>query len=751
MRRLFLIGCVSSFLLFSQSLFSQRNSNSTSGESRITVAVLLEKSRDYLELNPDSALAFAREATKLSRSSKDFHYQAEAAFLEGQALAIKGEFDAARSSFTRAHNRYARAEDTVGIFEAGLGLGTIEMETQNYSKALDQFRETQELAPGPGDEGRILSLDGSIFQRIGSLDLAYDYFQQALDKYIEAGDSVGMARSYSNLGAAMFELEEYDAALNSFNQALDLQVAQKDKMGEMMSRCKIGTVQMKRKQFRTAEVSHRSSLSIAQELGIPRGIADNCKFLGDIALGAGEPDSALVRYRNALAIWENPGIQPKVAETRVGLAKALLAKESFQESIEMGESAIEAAKEVGNWNLVYEARSAQFEAAEGMKEFQAALDYQRLKEAAQKKIFEQERRNKAVEMTVRFEQEAAVKQLEMDQRLQAASLDQQASKLRQGRMIGYGLFAMLIVIGLFSFFLFRTSRKRYRTNQLLKERSIEVQEKNVELEAARKELETANNNLETLVDERTEALKDAVDGLITVNDELDTFIYRASHDLLGPIARLKGLIMLLKMNGAADNKYARLIDDVAIYMDKGLRKLIMVHDIRKPHEGTEPVNLMETLAAVEHKMSDIPGVESPVIHTKDEVGCEVMLHSKLTGIILENLLENACIFRKDVSNPAPEVQLTFSRDNGHLVIETRDEGIGIPDDIKNDVFNIFFRGSERSKGSGTGLYLVKLSAEHMGGSVQLQSQENEFTSVQVRIPFVQAPAVEAQKEKVDQA
>lgn len=745
MCRSIICSCVVVLVLIGQLSKAQGNQKSSSGESKESLPALLLKSREYLDIHPDTSLAYAKEATKVSRDLNDISGQAESALLEAMALSIKEDYDLARTAYTRSINRFTRAADTSGQLEAVLGLGSIEMETRNYSTALQQFRDAEGLAKLPKEFGRIHTLNGMTFQRLGSFDLAYDHYKQALVKYTEAGDSVAMANSHSNLGGIMFELEDFDAALESFNNALAIQLNQKDKQGEMKSRCKIGTVQLQRKQYRTAEVSHKSSLSIAHELGSPRGIADNCQFLGDVALGAGKPDTAESRYLQALQIWEEPGIHHKVAEARLGLARALLAKGEPKDAIENAESAVESASEVHNWEMISEARMVQSKAAEQMRDFEQALAYERFYDFAQVQIFEQEKLNKALEMKVRFDHDAAVKLLEVEKQLQDADLARQGEALKQGRMIGYGLVALICIIGIFSFFLYRTAQKRSRTNRLLEERSQEVTEKNTELKAAQKQLEVANNNLEiannnleSLVDERTEALKNAVEGLVEVNQELDTFIYRASHDLLGPIARLKGLSMLLKV-GAEDNKYANLIDDVAVYMDKALRKLILVHDIRKPHKGTEPVDLQEVYAGVEHGLKDIPGIEEPQVNLQSNVEGTLPLHPKLIRVILENLLENACIFRRDPQNATPQVNLSLIRENGELIVETRDEGIGIPSEIQDKVFNIFYRGSERSKGSGTGLYLVKLSAEHMGGDVKLESVEGEYTSVRVRIPIKAEP------------
>ena len=73
-------------------------------------------------------------------------------------------------------------------------------------------------------------------------------------------------------------------------------------------------------------------------------------------------------------------------------------------------------------------------------------------------------------------------------------------------------------------------------------------------------------------------------------------------------------------------------------------------------------------------------------------------------------------------------------DNGKACITFEDNGIGIYDELQSKVFDMFFRASEISKGSGIGLYIVKNAIEKLGGKIRLESTVGVGTTFYIEIP-----------------
>lgn len=63
-----------------------------------------------------------------------------------------------------------------------------------------------------------------------------------------------------------------------------------------------------------------------------------------------------------------------------------------------------------------------------------------------------------------------------------------------------------------------------------------------------------------------------------------------------------------------------------------------------------------------------------------------------------------------------------------------DNGLGIPADLHEKVFEMFFRGTTISKGSGLGLYIVKNAVKKLNGAIRLESKEGEGTRFWINLP-----------------
>ncbi len=102
--------------------------------------------------------------------------------------------------------------------------------------------------------------------------------------------------------------------------------------------------------------------------------------------------------------------------------------------------------------------------------------------------------------------------------------------------------------------------------------------------------------------------------------------------------------------------------------------------------------------------------------------------------LVYNLVENAIRYNVDGGS----VFVTVINNESEIMLVVRDTGIGIPESVQGRIFERFFRvdksRSKQTGGTGLGLAIVKHSAEYLGGSVKLESKENEGTTVTVILP-----------------
>ena len=108
---------------------------------------------------------------------------------------------------------------------------------------------------------------------------------------------------------------------------------------------------------------------------------------------------------------------------------------------------------------------------------------------------------------------------------------------------------------------------------------------------------------------------------------------------------------------------------------------------------------------------------------------------QLFKIILFNLVENSLIFQNKEINKLHKIDVLISKTDNQITLTITDNGIGIEEDQIDSIFDMFYRASAQSKGSGLGLYLVKIAVEKMKGSIQVESIYEEYTSFTVNLPI----------------
>ncbi|HEX7013861.1 MAG TPA: HAMP domain-containing sensor histidine kinase, partial [Cyclobacteriaceae bacterium] len=102
--------------------------------------------------------------------------------------------------------------------------------------------------------------------------------------------------------------------------------------------------------------------------------------------------------------------------------------------------------------------------------------------------------------------------------------------------------------------------------------------------------------------------------------------------------------------------------------------------------------------------------------------------------IFRNLVSNAIKYRHTKGNRIPEVAVKVHVDNLRADITFVDNGIGISEENLTRVFEMFFRATEQSDGSGIGLYIVKNAVEKLGGEISVASKQGEGTRFHIVLP-----------------
>lgn len=263
-----------------------------------------------------------------------------------------------------------------------------------------------------------------------------------------------------------------------------------------------------------------------------------------------------------------------------------------------------------------------------------------------------------------------------------------------------------------------------RLKELLDQRTLALSEKENDLAERMEEIESQKEELSAVVEElhsRNKALEVALLELKERNKELDQILYRASHDLRTPVSSIMGVLNLLKYEQMTNNHRECLVHirTQGVQMDQLLTSLstlskTIVNDI---HYST--VDLRQCLIACIDELSQIPNFNSVTIRTEINGATEILTDKLLFSIVIRNLLTNSLTFRKATKGGFIHIRTDVS--DASVAIEVTDDGEGISEHIKDRIFDMFYRGSELSTGSGLGLYVVKKIVTRLNGSIEFVS------------------------------
>jgi signal transduction histidine kinase len=256
----------------------------------------------------------------------------------------------------------------------------------------------------------------------------------------------------------------------------------------------------------------------------------------------------------------------------------------------------------------------------------------------------------------------------------------------------------------------------------LADRTEEMNAQKEELSAAIEELEGKNNTLtETLAQ-----LKER-------NQELDQILYRCSHDLKAPISSIVGILNILSYEPLSKGQKA-CVDHIQAktnQMDELLRSLSALAKTINDDIHITTFNICEVVKNCISDLSLDPNYQFVDIHCQSSGKNEVRSDCLLVTILIKNLLANSLTFHK--LGAKGFIKITSIVTDHFFEIEIEDDGEGIADSVKDRVFEMFYRGSERSIGSGLGLYIVNKIVDQLKGEVHFSSKVGS-TTFKIKLP-----------------
>ena len=232
-----------------------------------------------------------------------------------------------------------------------------------------------------------------------------------------------------------------------------------------------------------------------------------------------------------------------------------------------------------------------------------------------------------------------------------------------------------------------------------------------------------------------EELKNTLHQLSERNFELDQLMYKTSHDLRSPLTSIMGLLNLANLDTDPTNTrlYLDKIKDRINKLDDFINSMLNYARVNRVELEMIPIDLEEIAKNSIKELEYLENFNKVKIVLSVKTNNLVFKTDKLRiNIIFSNIISNAYKYY----NPARDSFLKIKIEVGvsETTIEFRDNGIGIKPEHINKIFNMFYRATDRSQGSGLGMYIVKQAVEKLNGTISLKSEYGVGTRIKIILP-----------------
>ncbi len=221
------------------------------------------------------------------------------------------------------------------------------------------------------------------------------------------------------------------------------------------------------------------------------------------------------------------------------------------------------------------------------------------------------------------------------------------------------------------------------------------------------------------------------------NEELDRFVYSTSHDLRAPLASILGLIGLAELEKepvpAGIVKYLQMMKERVNSLDDFIQDIIDYSRNSRVDLVLAEVDLDKLVDEVILHNRYLENTQKVKITTDIKLNKKLLVDRNRIFRVLNNIVSNAIKYN-DLSKKNPKVKINARLEAKTLIISVADSGTGIKDEIKDKVFDMFYRGTERAEGSGLGLYIAREMVQKMKGTLSFVSDEGKGTTFTITIP-----------------
>lgn len=725
---------------------------------------MVYKNLGHLEVilwNNDQALHWLKESERLAISNRNNYLLAEVYGHLGTIYDHLLEYDLAEFYYDKLCEIASQQILYFHLIKCELRKAELLSRKGLYTEALSsglnalKLTESYEYAPQVLE---VYTMIGNIYSDLGQYELALRYYFLALEISERYKIRWNTAQLYAQIGWVNKQQSNFDLALQYVNRSLELRQEIGDKHGVSNAFNYRGLIFYQTKKYNEAANDFKLSRKLREEIGHIEGIAAAVFNLSLVYEDLHEYEKALAMLDEVM-VMERKVVNPvSLGVTYNQVANILIKLNRLNEARKYLDLAAIRADQSNS--ILVKLSNEQYLAkwCEAMGDYKNAFHHQVRYQQLNDSVYNRSVATKLVEMEAlyRIEQkEQQIKILNQENELKENRLTLQQSRIKLQRIIIVLSLIGFVLVAVLAFNIYLYNRKIRRANYEILEQKEEIQsqaeelsdaneilvklnreitEKTEEIQAQSEELMEANQTifeinkgLEEKINERTNRLKEAY-------KELDTFFYRASHDFRRPLTTFMGLAEVARIT-VKDKTALELfekVDETAHTLDRMLVKLQSISDVGTQQLVYKEVFITELINDILDSFRDEIQHKNMKVSTQINLSDSFYSYPAMVKIVLGNLIENAIQFH---SPDNPVMSITVHQEENRVVLKVADNGQGIEAEMKDKIFEMYFRGSDRSKGNGLGLYIAKKAVEKLGGTITVESAVYMGTTFTVTLPM----------------
>jgi len=535
------------------------------------------------------------------------------------------------------------------------------------------------------------------------------YTQKSIHFSKDNNNTAALANETYQLGKLYYDVKKYDDAIKSLNNSLSYFKTLTPTYTYALTYYYLGMCYMQKRSFNNADISFVKAKKLydylkitdtSEALSLQKGIIYKSKNEFDLASDIfskiiAKPDNQLILDSKTEALYQIGTIE--MAQNR-----NILALNYFKKALELNSK---------NNNLEQKSSilSALSTVYEKMLDKNSAYSYLKQHTNLEESIAIADNEKLGVDDYENFKESERLKELE--QMTEKNKQQEKAGKF--SKLISILAIALISILSLLSLSLYKNNIIRTQSNKLL-------EEKNKELIIAKEKVEKASNA-------RSE------------------FLSTVSHELRTPLNAINGITHLLLEENPKKSQlhYLESLQFSGNYLTKFINDILEINkiDSHKTQIDNTTFNLKLLLENIQSSLKELALENENKFIFK--IDAEIPNYTigdptKLSQILL-NLINNALKFTHNGEVVVTAKLISLIDKKAQIYFEIKDNGIGIPQDKIESVFDSFSQGSidinRKYGGTGLGLTIVKKLVNLLGGDIKLKSKVKEGSSFSFELPF----------------